>query len=102
MMRGLATGFTCGALMMTACVSHETHSRVLGELNEARQATLQSRQELDTYKKEAASAAAASEAERERLRRDARAELASLQSRLAEPSPKRASENKGFKGKSPR
>ena len=45
MTRALAIGLTGAALMMTACVSHETHSRALGELNEARQANLQSRQQ---------------------------------------------------------
>jgi chemotaxis protein MotB len=71
--------------MMTACVSHKTHSRALGELNEARQANAESRQELDAYKKEATAAAGASDAERGKLMDElgnARAGLGSLQSKL--------------------
>src|SRR5690349_8607911 len=57
MTRVFASALMLCLLITSACISHDTHSRALGELNEARHATLQSRHELDAYKKEIAAAA---------------------------------------------
>ncbi|MEX5218506.1 MAG: OmpA family protein [Nitrospira sp.] len=87
MTRVLASALMLCLVVTSACVSHDTHSRALGELNEARHTTLQSRHELDAYKKEAAAAAEANETERNRLAqqlRDAQTRLASLESELAD------------------
>ncbi|WP_447597855.1 OmpA family protein [Nitrospira sp. Nam80] len=87
MTRVFASALMLCLLITSACVSHDTHSRALGELNEARHATLQSRHELDAYKKEAAAVAEANDAERSRLSqqlRDAHMELASLRSELGD------------------
>ena len=69
MTRVLASALMLCLSITSACVSHDTHSRALGELNEARHATLQSRHELDAYKKEAAAAAEANAARAESRRR---------------------------------
>ena len=87
MSRALAPALIICLSMTPACVSHNTHSRALGELNEARHATMQSRHELDAYKREAAATAEENEAQRNRLLeqlREAQTGLASSQSELAD------------------